>query len=195
LVIDEYKIWNRFLYFFYILDVWNKERKDVKEGANMLNEKQTSMCRVPVRALRPNPIINSLLSKVVKARASAGITTDTDIASFDDLSLSSSSSSSPTTSNVSLWVECDSCHKRTEYEVHYHCAGCNGGNYDICRDCYTRGIRCATEEGEPSMVNYHEREPFEGGWQMRKWSRETGEVQVSLLEKIYYFIFLVSLDS
>lgn len=135
------------------------------------------MCRVPVRALRPNPIVNALLSKVVKARELAGIISD-----IDSSSNPASSSSSPSSSlriRDQLSITCDNCHKRIEYEVHHHCAGCAYGNYDICRECYTNGIRCATAD-KPSMVNHHEKEPFDGGWQMRRWSRETGEVQVSL---------------
>ncbi|KAG6011186.1 hypothetical protein E4U54_008224 [Claviceps lovelessii] len=40
-------------------------------------------------------------------------------------------------------ISCSSCHKEhIEYELHYNCAACAGGQWNICLDCYRSGKGC-----------------------------------------------------
>ncbi|KAL1880693.1 hypothetical protein Daus18300_001307 [Diaporthe australafricana] len=40
-------------------------------------------------------------------------------------------------------ITCDRCRRdHIEYELHYNCGECNGGNYNLCLDCYRQGKGC-----------------------------------------------------
>ncbi|KAG6038936.1 hypothetical protein E4U41_003503 [Claviceps citrina] len=40
-------------------------------------------------------------------------------------------------------ISCSSCHRQhIEYQVHYNCATCAGGQWNICLDCYRSGKGC-----------------------------------------------------
>lgn len=40
-------------------------------------------------------------------------------------------------------INCDSCSKQhIEYELHYNCAACHGGDWNVCLDCYRRRKGC-----------------------------------------------------
>lgn len=56
-------------------------------------------------------------------------------------------------------ITCDRCGKEhIEYELHYNCADCHDGHWNICMDCYRRGLGCLHWFG----FGY-------GGW--NKWQR------------------------
>ncbi|KAN0102667.1 hypothetical protein V8E51_010980 [Hyaloscypha variabilis] len=42
------------------------------------------------------------------------------------------------------WIFCDVCRKRTETHF-FHCNTCHTGDYDICSDCFCKGIHCEDE--------------------------------------------------
>lgn len=62
-------------------------------------------------------------------------------------SLRSPSGTSPRRADLPRFKEpllnCDSCHKQhIEYDIHYNCAVCYGGEWNVCLDCYRRKKGC-----------------------------------------------------
>jgi Zn finger protein HypA/HybF involved in hydrogenase expression len=62
-------------------------------------------------------------------------------------------------------VECDRCAKpKIQHDLHYHCSKCNGGQFDLCLDCYRAGRGCNHwfGFGYAAWTRYKRAEPAEG---------------------------------
>lgn len=50
-----------------------------------------------------------------------------------------------TSAKLPLAIFCDSCNVEI-HEEHYHCPDCNGGDFDLCQNCFSHGKECNGSE-------------------------------------------------